>query len=290
MATDRQLGELTNCPVCTEHYHDPRVLPCGHTFCLKCIRAWRPGNKLACALCKRFFTMPASGVDDLPKNYVAANLLRKLSSTETRASSSHGARDLEKSPSGTARGRRRAPINLATPLAFNKHNHQRSDSANDNGGKARGDVDRTTAAINKCEYLLRTIDKQKKRWSEQIGKAAIAIGTKAETTKKTVERQRKKLMSELYGMKEQKMAAIELVRSELNEGLTFYRKARGPTATGNGARPAAPPVDLRLIESKLADLSLAADVTFTSCDFASDDDAHNTLGQLVVNTVETGET
>jgi len=92
MATAKQLDDITECPICTEVYTDPRVLPCGHTYCLKCIREWsrdkQPGDKLACPLCRKEFTLPSSGVENLPKNFFVTNFLqmKELSGIESKAS------------------------------------------------------------------------------------------------------------------------------------------------------------------------------------------------------------
>ena len=92
MATAKQLDDITECPICTEVYTDPRVLPCVHTYCLKCIEAWskdkQPGDKLACPLCRKEFTLPSNGVSDLPKNFFVANFLqmKELSSVESKTS------------------------------------------------------------------------------------------------------------------------------------------------------------------------------------------------------------
>ena len=80
MATTNQLDDITECSICTEEYTDPRVLPCGHTFCLKCIETWsknkHPGDNLACPLCRKEFTLPSNGVGDLPKNFFVVNFLQ----------------------------------------------------------------------------------------------------------------------------------------------------------------------------------------------------------------------
>ena len=80
MATAKQLDDITECPICTEVYTDPRVLPCVHTYCLKCIEEWsedlQPGDELACPLCRKEFTLPSNGVADLPKNFFVTKFLQ----------------------------------------------------------------------------------------------------------------------------------------------------------------------------------------------------------------------
>jgi len=90
MATAKQLDDITECSICTEVYTDPRVLPCVHTYCLKCIETWskdkEPGDEVACPLCRKEFTLPSNGVRDLPKNFIVNNLLqmKELSSVESK--------------------------------------------------------------------------------------------------------------------------------------------------------------------------------------------------------------
>jgi len=92
MATAKQRDELTECAICTEVYTDPRVLPCVHTFCLKCIEGWskekQQEDKLACPLCRKEVTLSSNGVRDLPKNFFIQNSLqmRELSSVESQSS------------------------------------------------------------------------------------------------------------------------------------------------------------------------------------------------------------
>jgi len=84
-------NDITQCPKCTKVYTDPRILPCTHTYCLKCIEAWsknkQPGDNLACPLCWKEFSLPRNGVSDLPKNFFVANYLRmiELSVVENKA-------------------------------------------------------------------------------------------------------------------------------------------------------------------------------------------------------------
>jgi len=92
MATAKELDDITECPICAEDYRDPRMLPCAHTYCLKCTEAWsrhkQPGDKLACPLCRKEFTLSSNGVKDLPKNFFVTNSLqmKELSSVESKTS------------------------------------------------------------------------------------------------------------------------------------------------------------------------------------------------------------
>jgi len=92
MATAKLLDDIMQCPICTEMYTDPRVLPCVHTYCVKCIREWskdkQPGDKLACPLCRKELALPSNGVDDLPKNFYVASFLqmKELISIDSKTS------------------------------------------------------------------------------------------------------------------------------------------------------------------------------------------------------------
>jgi len=79
MATARRLEQF-ECPVCIERYRDPRVLPCGHTFCRPCIEALRTLN---CPLYKQQITLPGNGVGDLPKNFFIVSYLQELPRVES---------------------------------------------------------------------------------------------------------------------------------------------------------------------------------------------------------------
>ena len=72
MATAKQLDEITECPICTEVYTDPRVLSCGHTICLKCIRKYieeKESNEEepVCPMCRKKFYIPSNGIGDAEK-------------------------------------------------------------------------------------------------------------------------------------------------------------------------------------------------------------------------------
>jgi len=66
------------CAVCLDVMDDPRVLPCGHSFCLKCLKQTAP-TTTTCPLC---LTEHQGRVSDFPKNYglsSAIDVVRKSS-------------------------------------------------------------------------------------------------------------------------------------------------------------------------------------------------------------------
>ena len=76
---------MTECSICTEVFTDPRVLPCIHTFCLKCLLRYgedkQPGDSMPCPMCRKEFTIPDDGLAGMQKNFFMEKLLhaRKLS-------------------------------------------------------------------------------------------------------------------------------------------------------------------------------------------------------------------
>ena len=65
-------AETTECPICKEEIQNPRLLPCIHSFCLKCLEEYcsssgsLPGDKLPCPECRTEFEIPKKVVADLP--------------------------------------------------------------------------------------------------------------------------------------------------------------------------------------------------------------------------------
>ena len=73
------MEDITECPICAETLTDAKVLPCIHTFCLKCLQTYgkdkKPGDEVSCPLCRTNFLVPQKGFDGLPNNYFINQLL-----------------------------------------------------------------------------------------------------------------------------------------------------------------------------------------------------------------------
>ena len=86
--------DLTNCSVCFELYtedgnHVPRVLPCFHTLCEKCIQQLFQGRLLTCPECRN--THSADNVKKFQQNkYVLTHIRRKHLEQEEKEASLKG--------------------------------------------------------------------------------------------------------------------------------------------------------------------------------------------------------
>jgi len=74
------VDEILICRQCMGQYDDPRTLPCGHTFCKKCLQQLceqQSDNKLQCPECRVECQIPANSADGFPKNFMLQDLLDK---------------------------------------------------------------------------------------------------------------------------------------------------------------------------------------------------------------------
>ena len=65
--------------MCLEVYQDPKIFPCSHTLCLKCLEDLHNKNDnrkvIVCPLCKAKHKIPERGVGSFPENQHVAQLI-----------------------------------------------------------------------------------------------------------------------------------------------------------------------------------------------------------------------
>ena len=85
----KEVQDITECPICTDMFCNPKMLPCFHTFCLKCIDRYgkdkRPGEALPCPMCRKEFKVPTGGLPKLSCNF----FIDRLISAHSRAKEVH---------------------------------------------------------------------------------------------------------------------------------------------------------------------------------------------------------
>ncbi|PIK59977.1 hypothetical protein BSL78_03132 [Apostichopus japonicus] len=79
------------CAICMEGYKSPQMLPCIHSFCLKCLEKFAQSlqNKpFSCPTCRAVVTIPKTGLKDLPSNFLLVSLMERLNLADTTGSTS----------------------------------------------------------------------------------------------------------------------------------------------------------------------------------------------------------
>ena len=74
----KTLESDVTCSVCWAQYREPKLLPCAHYFCRRCLQRLaeqRRGKPFPCPLCTETTTLPLGGVDELPTAYFVEHLL-----------------------------------------------------------------------------------------------------------------------------------------------------------------------------------------------------------------------
>ena len=69
---ERTTKTVRECTICSREFRDPRILPCKHTFCLKCIEEVgchkKPGELMTCPSCQENFEIPSNGFTGIQIN------------------------------------------------------------------------------------------------------------------------------------------------------------------------------------------------------------------------------
>ncbi|XP_077985238.1 E3 ubiquitin-protein ligase TRIM45-like [Glandiceps talaboti] len=68
--------ELVTCTICMERYDKPKILPCLHTFCLKCLQDYvEKQGVLNCPTCTAPCRIPTRGLSELKANFFMNSLI-----------------------------------------------------------------------------------------------------------------------------------------------------------------------------------------------------------------------
>ena len=74
-----KLEEQLTCPVCLDHYINPKILPCHHSFCQHCLEKLPLDKKnetyyLSCPTCRHLTELPEEGAGAFPVAFTLNNL------------------------------------------------------------------------------------------------------------------------------------------------------------------------------------------------------------------------
>ena len=77
----KDIDNITECPICSSEFRNPKLLYCGHTFCLYCleevVRGKAPGDKIPCPVCREKIEIPADGIHNFRTNLLISELIER---------------------------------------------------------------------------------------------------------------------------------------------------------------------------------------------------------------------
>ena len=77
------------CPICLDEYCEPKILPCLHNLCLKCVEdlanSATENRSHRCPLCRSNFRLPVGGPKNLPTNTTLIRLLKDSPAQKAKA-------------------------------------------------------------------------------------------------------------------------------------------------------------------------------------------------------------
>ena len=88
---EEDIGELAVCPICMEYFVDPRILPCSHTYCHRCIHKMAASNRgeFECPL-RDDTRIQKNLIDSLPLNRTVQNIVGLLLNPSGTSGQSRG--------------------------------------------------------------------------------------------------------------------------------------------------------------------------------------------------------
>jgi hypothetical protein len=236
----KQLSSITECPICTDTYSDPRFLPCFHFFCLKCIKGFskgkQPGHGVACPVCRKHFVIPDQGVDELSKNFFIEQL-KDLTNTAGSRRAGRDETDINKRASGKTTYCKKHEDNLVELYCFDcksalctrclvqshmSHKFSVVDKAADGLRKLLSSCcSEMTVSVDLCKHLLHEQEQTKLNLCSTVDAIESEVCQQVEQLKELVDSEKRKLLDELQIRKKERLKQMQLVTDDIKRHMSL---------------------------------------------------------------------
>ena len=69
------IKEELKCTLCLDHFREPKILHCLHTFCKPCLVQTAEQNAIVCPLCRQTTELSSKGIECLPSNFLYTRMI-----------------------------------------------------------------------------------------------------------------------------------------------------------------------------------------------------------------------
>jgi len=197
-------AETTECPICKEEIQNPRLLPCIHSFCLKCLEEYcsssgsLPGDKLPCPECRTEFEIPKKVVADLPvRTFITSRPKETPPSAVSETCFEHEER-LRMYCSDCS-------VKVCSTCCFEghrTHSYKKYEQVVDKFVRSIDDaVDPLTTSVERLRCAAAQVEKERNKLLDNISLVEQKIKERAQQVMQSVELQMSDLLQELQSLK-----------------------------------------------------------------------------------------
>jgi len=225
-SADKELDDMTECSICTEVLTDPRVLPCIHTFCLKCLlncgKDKQPGDRMPCPLCRKKFTIADGGLSGTQKNFFMEKLIhaRKLSARQQelkKMCEQHKGKQIDV----YCQDCKVAACVMCVITCHKTHDWINIEKVlEDLCELVLSDTHKVVEHWKKTEDVLQRLEKKKNDVIAHLAVIEDEINTAADKLIADIQRDKVKLLSEVESIKLRRVEQLETVKQELEQHMT----------------------------------------------------------------------
>ncbi|GCC19289.1 hypothetical protein chiPu_0018305 [Chiloscyllium punctatum] len=193
------------CSICLDRYNNPKVLPCLHTFCERCLQNYIPPQSLtlSCPVCRQTSILPEKGVSALQNNFFITNLMEVLQGNAACSQEQASLKETVSAVSGHS---------LSCP------NHEGKVSAKSDQFKKALGLPQLNAAIELVHGICRQLIANK-------DSAVTEISASFEELQQAVQLRKASLISDLEGLCNSKQKVLEKQLEYLLQGREKIRSS-----------------------------------------------------------------
>lgn len=238
----QQLEDITECPICFNIFTDPRVLPCVHTYCRKCIESFCidkvKGDEIACPECRKNFTIPEGGVEKLPKHFIMTKLLEMkdlpIASPEVPPTVNSSDETCSRFPPSYCETHREKNLEIycfncktvcCVTCLVDQHNGHKFTEVDKVSNELRAEttnhVKCLTGRIDKNRGRLKHLDDQKQRFADKVAEVEAEINERATQLHDLIERRRQAMLDELLEVRNGRVKEIDNLRNEVEQNTSM---------------------------------------------------------------------